>query len=257
MWNYIKCFSDSNSRAIPWQVRSHWETLLERIRTDFVANVTHEIRTPLTAVIGYLETLQNGALENTEDARRFIDIILKQAQRLNRLVEDLMTISKIELGEIHFRFENVLLPDVIGSVLPLVEAKAQAKKIRIENMLPEKTPPVSADRDRLSQIFVNVLDNALKFTPEGGRVTLGAEEKEGYVVVTIDDTGAGIPREEIQRLGERFYRVDKARSRDLGGTGLGLSIVKHLMLAHGGKMEIESQLGRGTKVSLFFPMRKI
>jgi signal transduction histidine kinase len=146
---------------------------------------------------------------------------------------------------------------VIGSVLPLVEAKAQVKRIRIENLLPEKTPLVSADRDRLSQVFVNVLDNALKFTPEGGRVALGAEEKDGYVVVTINDTGAGIPREEIQRLGERFYRVDKTRSRELGGTGLGLSIVKHLMLAHGGKMEIESQLGRGTKVSLFFPMRKI
>ncbi|HRV44659.1 MAG TPA: ATP-binding protein, partial [Smithellaceae bacterium] len=229
---------------------------LERIRTDFVANVTHEIRTPLTAVIGYLETLQSGALENTEDARRFIDIILKQARRLNRLVEDLMTISKIELGEIHFRFEDVSLPDVIAGVLPLVEAKAQAKKIRIENGLPEKTPPVSADRDRLSQVFVNVLDNAVKFTPESGRVTIDAEEKDGYVVATIEDTGAGIPREEIQRLGERFYRVDKTRSRELGGTGLGLSIVKHLMLAHGGKMEIESQLGRGTKVSLFFPMRK-
>ena len=227
---------------------------LERIRTDFVANVTHEIRTPLTAVIGYLETLQTGAMENTEDARRFIDIILKQAQRLNRLVEDLMTISKIELGEIHFRFEDVLLSDVIGSVLPLVEAKAQVKKIRIENLLPEKTPPVSADRDRLSQVFVNVLDNAIKFTPEGGKVAVGAEEKDGYVVVKIEDTGTGIPREEIQRLGERFYRVDKTRSRELGGTGLGLSIVKHLMLAHGGKMEIESQLGRGTKVSLFFPM---
>lgn len=227
---------------------------LERIRTDFVANVTHEIRTPLTAVIGYLETLQTGALSNTEDARRFIDIILKQAQRLNRLVEDLMTISKIELGEIHFRFEEVLLLDVINSVLPLVEAKAQAKTISIENRLPEKTQPVSADRDRLSQVFVNVLDNALKFTPEGGRVTIGAEEKDGYVVVTIEDTGVGIPREEIQRLGERFYRVDKARSRELGGTGLGLSIVKHLMLAHGGKMEIESQLGRGTTVSLCFPL---
>lgn len=229
---------------------------LERIRTDFVVNVTHEIRTPLTAVIGYLETLQTGALENTEDARRFIDIILKQAQRLNRLVEDLMTISKIELGEIHFRFEDVLLPDVIGSVLPLVEAKAKVKQTRIKNLLPEKTQPVSADRDRLSQIFVNVLDNAIKFTPEGGKVAVGAEEKDGYVVVIIEDTGTGIPREEIQRLGERFYRVDKTRSRELGGTGLGLSIVKHLMLAHGGKMEIESQLGRGTKVSLFFPMQK-
>jgi len=225
---------------------------LERVRTDFVANVTHEIRTPLTAIIGYLETLQAGAIDNTEDARRFIDIILKQSQRLNRLVEDLMTISKIELGEINFRFEDVFLPDVIDNVLPLMEAKAVVKKISIENKIPYKIHRIKADRDRLCQVFVNVLDNAVKFTPEGGQVTLDAEEKAGGIVVTISDTGAGIPREEIQRLGERFYRADKTRSRELGGTGLGLSIVKHLMLAHGGKMEIESQPGRGTKVFLFF-----
>jgi two-component system phosphate regulon sensor histidine kinase PhoR len=225
---------------------------LERIRTDFVANVTHEIRTPLTAIIGYLETLQAGAIDNTEDARRFIDIILKQSQRLNRLMEDLMTISKIELGEIDFRFEDVFLPDVIDSVLQLMKAKAGVKKISIDNKIPHKIHHVKADRDRLCQVFVNVLDNAVKFTPEGGHVTLDAEEKAGGIVVTISDNGAGIPREEIQRLGERFYRLDKTRSREPGGTGLGLSIVKHLMLAHGGKMEIESQLGRGTKVSLFF-----
>ncbi len=230
---------------------------LERIRTDFVANVTHEIRTPLTAIIGYLETLQAGAIDHAEDARRFVDIMLKQAQRLNRLVEDLLTLSKIELGEVKFRIENVALPEVINSVLPLMEAGAAAKKIHLNNQVPEKMPPIVVDRDRLSQVLVNVLDNAVKFTPEGGQVTLSAEEKTGEVVVTIDDTGIGISREEIQRLGERFYRVDKTRSREMGGTGLGLSIVKHLMLAHGGKMEITSQLGRGTTVSLFFPMSKM
>jgi two-component system phosphate regulon sensor histidine kinase PhoR len=229
---------------------------LERIRTDFVANVTHEIRTPLTAVIGYLETLQAGAIDNTEDARRFVDIMLKQARRLNRLVEDLMTLSKIELGEVKFRFEDVALPEVIDSVLPLMDAKASIKKICIKNHVPEKMPLIKGDPDRLSQIFVNVLDNAVKFTPEGGSITVSAEEKAGHLVVSIADTGAGIPREEIQRLGERFYRVDKTRSRKLGGTGLGLSIVKHLMLAHGGKMEIESQLAHGTKVLLFFPLQK-
>ncbi|HCS77255.1 MAG TPA: PAS domain-containing sensor histidine kinase, partial [Syntrophaceae bacterium] len=177
-------------------------------------------------------------------------------QRLNRLVEDLMTISKIELEEINFRFEDVILQDVIGSVLPLMEAKAEVKKIRIENQVQAQIPRVRGDRDRLCQVFVNLLDNALKFTPEGGRVTIDAEEKADGIVVSISDTGMGIPREEIQRLGERFYRVDKTRSRELGGTGLGLSIVKHLMLAHGGKMEIESQLGQGTKVILFFPIHK-
>jgi two-component system phosphate regulon sensor histidine kinase PhoR len=183
--------------------------------------------------------------------------MLKQAQRLNRLVEDLMTLSKIELGEVKFLFEDVYFPDIISSVIPVLEAKAAIKKILIQNHVPEEIPRIKGDPDRLSQIFVNVLDNAVKFTPEGGSITVGAEEKAGNVIVTIADTGAGIPREEIQRLGERFYRLDKTRSRKLGGTGLGLSIVKHLMLAHGGKMEIESQLGRGTTVSLFFPIQEL
>jgi two-component system phosphate regulon sensor histidine kinase PhoR len=124
----------------------------------------------------------------------------------------------------------------------------------MQNRLPQNLRPIKADRDRLSQILVNVLDNAVKFTPEGGRITMEAEERGDQVVLKISDTGIGIPVEEVQRLGERFYRVDKARSRELGGTGLGLSIVKHLMLAHGGRMEIESRPGRGTTVSLCFPL---
>jgi len=229
---------------------------LERVRTDFVANVTHEIRTPLTAVIGYLETLQAGALENPEDAKRFTDIMLKQARRLHRLVEDLMTLSRIELGEVVFCFEDIFLPEAMDNVVSLLDAKAAAKTITMQNRLPQNLRPVKADRDRLSQILVNVLDNAVKFTPEGGRITMEAEERDEQVILKISDTGIGIPAEEIQRLGERFYRVDKTRSRELGGTGLGLSIVKHLMLAHGGRMEIESRPERGTKVSLFFPMQK-
>ncbi|HOC60047.1 MAG TPA: ATP-binding protein [Smithellaceae bacterium] len=227
---------------------------LEQIRTDFIANVSHEIRTPLTAIIGYLETLQNGALESAEDARRFIDVMLRQAQRLHRLVEDLLTISKIELGEMEFHFEPILLSETVDHVISLLEAKAKEKKISMQNDLTRNLPPVKADRDRLCQILVNVLDNAVKFTGSGGRVTIDAEVQDNFVVLRIFDTGMGIPKEELQRLGERFYRVDKARSRELGGTGLGLSIVKHLMLVHGGKMEIDSRLGRGTSVSLFFPV---
>jgi two-component system, OmpR family, phosphate regulon sensor histidine kinase PhoR len=227
---------------------------LEQIRTDFIANVSHEIRTPLTAIIGYLETLQNGALESAEDARRFIDVMLRQAQRLHRLVEDLLTISKIELGEMEFHFEPILLSETVDHVISLLEAKAKEKKISMQNDLTRDLPPMKADRDRLCQILVNVLDNAVKFTGSGGRVTIDAEVQDNFVVLRIFDTGMGIPKEELQRLGERFYRVDKARSRELGGTGLGLSIVKHLMLVHGGKMEIDSRLGRGTSVSLFFPI---
>jgi two-component system phosphate regulon sensor histidine kinase PhoR len=230
---------------------------LEKIRVDFVANVTHEIRTPLTAIIGYLETINAGAINNTDDVKRFIDISLKQALRLNRLVEDLLVISKVELGEIKLHFEEVSIRDVVISALPLVEVKAGLKKINIQNNLQENLPHIWADRDRLTQILVNVLDNAVKFTPEDGSIFIDAGQKDNYAVLTITDTGIGIPKEEVQRLGERFYRVERSRSRDLGGTGLGMSIVKHLMIAHGGKMEIESQLGRGTKVSLFFPVVKV
>ena len=228
---------------------------LEKIRVDFVANVTHEIKTPLTAIIGYLETIQTGAASSDEDLKRFIDISLKQAGRLNRLVEDLLVISKIELGEIKFHFEDVSIRDAFEGTIPLIEAKARLKKIKVHNNVQENLSCVWADKDRLTQILVNILDNAVKFTPEDGSVIIDAGTKDDYNVLTISDTGIGVPKEEIRRLGERFYRVDRSRSRDLGGTGLGLSIVKHLMLAHSGKMEIESQLGLGTKVSLYFPLK--
>jgi len=229
---------------------------LERVRTDFVANVTHEIRTPLTAILGYLETIRDGSIEK-EESRQFIEIIIKHAQRLNRLVEDLLTISKIELGEMHFHFEPVSLSDAITSALPLVEPKAKLKKIKINNHVPEKLPLITADKDRLAQVFVNILDNAVKFTEDEGEITIeAAQESTDDMSISITDTGVGIPESEVARLGERFYRVDKTRSRDLGGTGLGLSIVKHLMIAHGGKLEIESRLGRGTKVSLHFPLKQ-
>jgi two-component system phosphate regulon sensor histidine kinase PhoR len=227
---------------------------LERMRVDFVANVTHEIKTPLTAILGFVETLQEGAIEDRETARKFLSTITRHAERLNRLVEDLLTISNIELGEVRFYFESVALSGIAQSVLNILQVKARDKRIEVASEIAEDLPPVRADRDRLSQILLNVLDNAVKFTPEGGSVKLSAEAADGEVVVRISDTGIGVPRDEIGRLGERFYRVDKTRSRELGGTGLGLSIVKHLMLAHRGHMEIESQLGRGTTVILHFPV---
>jgi len=229
---------------------------LEKVKEDFVANVTHEIRTPLTAIIGYLETIKNGAIVNIDETKKFVDIILNQAERLNRLVEDLLTLSHIELKELKFNFENVSINAAITNVISLVETKAKEKKITIHNNVRENFPMIRADKDKLTQIFVNILDNAVKFTPESGRITIAAKEADAYTAVSISDTGIGVPRDEIQRLGERFYRVDRSRSRDLGGTGLGLSIVKHLMIAHGGRMEIESELGRGTTVSLLFPLAK-
>ena len=228
---------------------------LERMRMDFVANVTHEIRTPLTAIIGYIETLQQGAVHDREKAEKFLQTIYNNAQRLNRLVDDLLTLSNIEMGETKMQFREVAVAEVIGEVLKTVAPQAAAKKIAMEENLPEDVPLVRADRDRVFQILLNILDNAVKFTPEGGAIKITAAQKDGdSVVVRIADTGIGIPKNEIPRLGERFYRVEKTRSRDSGGTGLGLSIVKHLMAAHGGRMEIESNPGYGTTVSLFFPV---
>lgn len=229
---------------------------LEKMRVDFVANVTHELKTPLTAILGFIETLQEGAIEDKQTAQKFLDVIGRQATRLNRLIDDLLEISNIELGEMKFYFEGVSVADSIATALSMVEHKAREKGVDVKKDIPENLPLLRADRDRLIQIFLNILDNAVKFNNPGGQVKVSAFEKEGDVEVRISDTGIGIPQSEISRLGERFYRVDKARSREMGGTGLGLSIVKHLLMAHGGRMEIESQLGHGTTVKLCFPQYK-
>jgi len=226
---------------------------LERMREDFVANVTHEIKTPLTAIIGFIETLQDGAIEESRTAKTFLNTIDENARRLNRLVDDLLTLSNIELGEMTLRLEGVSVGEVVDQVLPIFEGRAQDKNLKIDKNLPERLSMIHADRDRVAQVLLNVIDNAVKFTPDGGIVTIKAyEEGKDSVVIQVVDTGVGIPKSEIPRLGERFYRVDKTRSRELGGTGLGLSIVKHLMRAHKGKMEIESKMGVGTTFSLHF-----
>jgi two-component system phosphate regulon sensor histidine kinase PhoR len=228
---------------------------LERIRTDFVANVTHEIRTPLTAIIGFAETLQQGAFENPETARKFLRTIRENAERLNRLVDDLLTLSGLELGEAKLHPEGIRIEDALDRVLAVVEARAAEKGLTIRKEIAGELPLIRADRDRLAQILINVLDNAIKFTPVGGTIAISTSPgEEGFLTVRIADTGVGIPKGEIPRLGERFYRADKTRSREPGGTGLGLSIVKHLMIAHGGRVIIDSTLGHGTTVSLYFPI---
>ena len=228
---------------------------LERMRMDFVANVTHEIRTPLSAIIGYIETLQHGAVQDREQTDRFLQTAHNNALRLNRLVDDLLTLSNIEMGEIKMQFREVAVAEVMEEVLKTVAPQAAAKKITLAADFPEGVPPVLADRDRVFQIFLNILDNAVKFTPEGGAIKITAAQKDAETAsVRINDTGIGIPKNDLPRLGERFYRVEKTRSRDSGGTGLGLSIVKHLMAAHGGRAEIDSAPGQGTTVSLFFPV---
>ncbi len=226
---------------------------LEQVRTEFVANVSHELRTPLTAVHGYLETLLGGALEEPEHARRFLEIVFRHTERLGRLINDLTDLSNIELGKVTLRLEPVDLHEVVDSVVEIIEPRATSGGVDVANLVETRLGAVKADRDRLVQILINLVDNAVKYTPRGA-VRIGAHlTPEGMVEVTVADTGIGIPRADLPRLTERFYRVDRARSRELGGTGLGLAIVKHLVAAHGGELAIESDLGAGTTVRFTLP----
>jgi two-component system phosphate regulon sensor histidine kinase PhoR len=227
---------------------------LEQVRTEFVANVSHELRTPLTAIHGYLETLLDGALEEPEHARKFLEIVFRHTERLGRLTDDLTDLSNIELGRISLRLEPTRVADVCDSVMAIIAPRAAVGRVTVEAALPAGLPDVLADRDRLAQILINLVDNAVKYTPKGGHVRVEGRIVEGGMVeVAVGDTGVGIPKADLPRLTERFYRVDKARSRDLGGTGLGLAIVKHLVLAHGGELKIDSELWKGTTVRFTLP----
>lgn len=222
---------------------------LEQIRRDFVANVAHEIRTPITAIKGFAETLLDGAIEDKENSLRFIEIIKRHSERLNSLVNDLLTLSAIEQGEIKMEITDVNISETIDSIFALMAEKARSKGLYLKRVVTEDMPLIRADRDRLFQILLNLIDNGIKFTDIGG-VTVGIDRVEGKTILSVEDTGCGIEKKHIQRLGERFYRVDRARSRELGGTGLGLAIVKHLVKAHGWAMEFDSTPGKGTKVKI-------
>jgi two-component system phosphate regulon sensor histidine kinase PhoR len=226
---------------------------LERVRTEFVANVSHELRTPLTSIRGYLETLLDGALEEPVNARRFLEIAHTHAERLSRLVDDLLQLSDIETGKLVLKSTSLQLHEVAADVVAFFEKQAAQKSLSLSNNVPGDIR-VQADRDRLTQILVNLVDNAVKYTPEKGGITLGADHgAHGFVHVWVVDTGIGIPSTDLPRITQRFYRVDKARSRELGGTGLGLAIVKHLVQAHSGELWLDSELGKGTTVNFSLP----
>ncbi len=224
---------------------------LEQMRKDFVANVSHEIKTPITAIRGFAETLLDGALYDKEHAEKFIQTIKNHSERLDRLVDDLLTISKIESGAIQMNRTGVDLSDAIDRVIETVVVQAAEKDISLKKSLVTEGETVSADRDRLEQILLNLADNAIKFT-EKGEIEIGTGRESGRGFIFVKDTGSGIPRKYLSRIGERFFRVDPSRSRDLGGTGLGLAIVKHLVKAHGWEMRIESEEGRGTTVKVYY-----
>ena len=226
---------------------------LERVRSEFVANVSHELRTPLTCIKGYLETLLDGALDDRTHARRFLEVAGTHAERLDRLIDDLLELSNIESGRVTLVPMRLHLGEVIAGVEAMFERQTAQGRLTVERAVPPGLA-VRADRDRLVQILVNLVDNAVKFTPEGGMVRIEAAlAGAGRVEVRVQDTGIGIPSTDLPRITERFYRVDKTRSREVGGTGLGLAIVKHLVQAHGGELRIESALGHGTTVSFTLP----
>jgi two-component system phosphate regulon sensor histidine kinase PhoR len=231
---------------------------LERMRSDFVANVSHELRTPLTAIRGYAETLCQTPPDDPADAQRFLSIIEKHAERLSRLTEDLLTLSDLESGKIEIDFNPVDIKRVVQSVSEVFSDAANKKQVTLEQVIEQGLPAVMGDVDRLQQLLINLVDNAVKYTPVNGTVTVKAQRitinsSIDAVELSVIDTGTGIPEHAIPRLTERFYRVDKARSRELGGTGLGLAIVKHIAQAHGAQLKIESALHKGTMVSVLLP----
>jgi len=226
---------------------------LERVRREFVANVSHELRTPLTAIRGYAETLLDGGLRDPEKAAEFVRVMHRHAERLAALIEDLLDLASVEQGQARIALAPVPLPEVLAQVEALTRPIALEKKQTLTLDLPEDLPRVLADRDRLAQVLINLLDNAVKFTPEGGRIEIRARSGPGKIMVSVEDNGVGIPPQDLGRIFERFYRVERSRDRRVGGTGLGLAIAKHLVQAMGGTIEVESRPGSGTTFHVSLP----
>ncbi len=224
---------------------------LEMVRSEFVANVSHELKTPLTSIKGFIETLLGGALEDKEQSRKFLQMMDEDTKRLARLIDDILKLSNIESKEDDLNLKHLNLKQLVSSVVEILEPQSKEKKISIRNQIPDIQ--VQADEDKLRQVFLNLIDNAIKFNSEGGFVTLDINEIPGYYEISITDTGLGIPSEATSRVFERFFRVDKARSREMGGTGLGLSIVKHIVENHGGSVSCNSSIGEGATFYFTLP----
>jgi len=228
---------------------------LEHTREEFVANVSHELRTPLSLIKGYVETLLDGARNNPEVAERFLKIIERNTQRLDLLIQDLLTISALESERIKLNMQPVELPALVEKVFADLKPPAENKNVELVNRLTELT--ATADANRLEQVLANLVDNAIKYGRAQGHVTVGGKKlDDGKLEIFVQDDGPGIPAEALDRVFERFYRVDKARSRDQGGTGLGLSIVKHIVQAHGGEVWVKSELGKGATFFFTLPATK-
>jgi len=231
----------------------------ERMRADFVANASHELRTPLATLIGFIETLRGPAREDDAARERFLSIMGEQAGRMTRLVDDLLSLSRIELNEHLPPKDSVDVGRVLHAVADSLEQRAARRNVRIEVKIAEPLAPVTGDAEELTQVFQNLIDNAIKYGRSGSAVEVEAQAAQkrvggvAAVQVAVRDHGEGILKEHLPRLTERFYRVDPARSRELGGTGLGLAIVKHIVSHHRGILEIHSDLGEGSVFTVYLP----
>lgn len=227
---------------------------VEQVRKDFVANVSHELRTPLTAIQGFAETLLGGALADSQNNRRFVEIIRNHASRLGSLTDDLLKLSRIEAGKLEPEVRPVRVEELLEAGVESARIPATAKKLSLLLNVVGNLPPVRGDLSLLREVLQNLLDNAIQYTSEGGKIEICAAAKNGAVTITVSDTGIGIPHSEQARIFERFYRVDAARSREVGGTGLGLSIAKHIVESHGGRIWVESEVGQGSRFHFLVPI---
>ena len=228
---------------------------LERIRRDFVANVSHELRTPLTTIQGFSETLLGGAMDDPKARKKFLEIIRDHAARLGRLTDDLLKLSAIEGGSMTFKMEPVTIPRLVEHCIEAVSLKAKARGLEITQSVPEEgLAQVRGDSLRLEEVLKNLLENAIQYTPAPGSIRVTAAVEAAEVILCVRDTGIGIPSTDQQRIFERFYRVDVARSREAGGTGLGLAIAKHIVEAHDGRLWVESELGKGSCFFVALPI---
>lgn len=231
------------------------EHKLEKMRREFVANVSHELRTPLTSVKSYTETLLDGALQDQSVAQHFLGVINEETDRMTRLVRDLLTLSQHD-GGIKLNLEAISINDLLASCIERMKREAREKGQDLKLEVKNRIPLIDGDRHRLDQLFINIIGNAVKYTPEKGRITVKVNCNKEFVVVTVEDNGIGIPEQDLGRIFERFYRVDKARSRQLGGTGLGLAIAKEIAVLHGGNISAKSKLGKGTQIIVELPLRR-